>query len=225
MTTFDLTRTLRQIVPFTEAPAALLEELAQQAACQTFAQDSILFLQDGPCAGLWIIESGSVKIARLTSDGGEYIMHLLGPGDSFNEIAAFDGGPNPATVTALSLLTCWYIPCEVLRSQLESNAWLARSVTYFLAGRVRELIGQIEGLALYSVTARLARFLLRQAETPSLSGPGITRAAIAAHLATTPETISRLLTKLQDARAIRFDRHRIYIVNETLMRTIAGQVE
>jgi len=63
--------------------------------------------------------------------------------------------------------------------------------------------------------------LLAQAENPSLSGPGVTRAAIAAHLATTPETISRALAKLQEAGAIRFDRHRIIITNGELLRSMA----
>jgi CRP-like cAMP-binding protein len=74
---------------------------------------------------------------------------------------------------------------------------------------------------LYSVPARLARFLLSQSEAPALEGPGITRTAIASHLATTPETISRTLRMLEDAGAIRFDRHQILIVNEALLRDLA----
>ena len=53
----------------------------------------------------------------------------------------------------------------------------------------------------------------------SLSGRRDPR-AIAAHLAT-PETISRALGKLQDAGAIRFDRHRIIITNGDLLRSMA----
>ena len=51
--------------------------------------------------------------------------------------------------------------------------------------------------------------------------PKPARAAIAGHLNTTPETISRVLVKLQDAGAIRFDRHRILITDRDLLRSIA----
>jgi CRP-like cAMP-binding protein len=74
---------------------------------------------------------------------------------------------------------------------------------------------------MYSVTVRLARFLLLQSEDPSLSGPGVTRTTIAAHLATTPQTISVALRELESTGAIEFDRHRIVILDETLLRDIA----
>ena len=53
------------------------------------------------------------------------------------------------------------------------------------------------------------------------SESGVTRAAIAAHLATSPETISRSLRALEEAGAIRFDRHRIIIVDSDLLQSIA----
>ena len=45
--------------------------------------------------------------------------------------------------------------------------------------------------------------------------------AIAAHLATTPETVTRSLTRLQEMDCIRFDRHRIIITDETRLRALA----
>jgi CRP/FNR family transcriptional regulator len=80
-----------------------------------------------------------------------------------------------------------------------------------LVERVRQLVGRVEDLALRPVTARLAHFLLQQVENPTLDHPAITRALIAQHLATTPESISRSLRVLEEAGAIRFDRHHIII--------------
>jgi CRP-like cAMP-binding protein len=95
------------------------------------------------------------------------------------------------------------------------------NVIRLLAVRVRSLVSQIEDLALYSVIVRLSRFLLKQSEDPSLSGPGITRTAIAGHINTTPQTISNVLHSLEEMGAIQFDRHRIVILNENLLRSIA----
>ncbi|MBZ0295903.1 MAG: Crp/Fnr family transcriptional regulator, partial [Anaerolineae bacterium] len=117
----------------------------------------------------------------------------------------------------------WLIPSETLTYVLTHNAQVALNVIRLLAMRVRSLVGQIEDLALYSVIVRLARFLLKQAEDPSLSGPGVTRTAIAAHINTTPQTISNVLHSLEEAGAIQFDRHRIIIVNERILRSIAMQ--
>jgi len=186
-----------------------------------FGVDEIIFLQDDQSAGLWIIDQGSVKISKLSASGDEFILHLLGSGDTFNDIAAFDGRPNPANATALSDVTCWVLPSAVLHEQLVAFPEMGVSVIEAFARRIRGATTQLENLALYSVTIRLARFLLEQAENPSLTEPGVTRAAIASHLATTPETISRLLARLQDSGAIRFDRHRILIVDPRILRSIA----
>jgi CRP-like cAMP-binding protein len=115
----------------------------------------------------------------------------------------------------------WLVPIDIITHILTHNPQVALNVIRLLAKRVRSLVGQIEDLALHSVVVRLARFLLKQLDDPSLSGPGVTRTAIAAHLNTTPQTISVALRELETAGAIEFDRHWITIMNETQLRTIA----
>ena len=210
-------------VPYFEGAApARLRALAAQARRFRVSPDETIFLEGEPAAGMWVIEQGSVKIFKINLDGDEHILHLLGAGNTFNEIASLDGGPNPANAAALSPVSGWLIPTDGIRALLAADGELALRVIGLLAGRVRALVGQIEDLALYSVSIRLARFLLKQAEDPALSGPGVTRASIAAHLATTPESISRSLRSLEESGAIRFDRHQIIVVDETLLRTIAA---
>ena len=62
-----------------------------------------------PALGLWLIATGSVKIFKINLDGGEHILHLLGAGNTFNDIAALDGGANPAHAAALSETSVWLI--------------------------------------------------------------------------------------------------------------------
>jgi CRP/FNR family transcriptional regulator len=199
-----------------------LAYIAANSLLRAFSANQVIFLEGEPAEGLWIVEQGSVKIFKLHPDGGEHILHLRGPGKSFNDIAALDGGANPANASALSAdAQVWLIPTAVIQHVLAHNAQMALNVIRLLAVRVRSLVEQIEDLTLYSVMVRLARFLLRQADDPSLSGPGVTRTAIAAHINTTPQTISNMLHLLEDAGAIEFDRHRIVIINERVLRSIA----
>ncbi|GAB4476138.1 MAG: Crp/Fnr family transcriptional regulator [Anaerolineae bacterium] len=217
----SITHLLADYPCFSALEPEQVEAIAGQAVRHLFEPEQIIFLEGDPSAGLWFIEQGTVKIYKLNPEGVEHILHLLGVGDTFNDIAALDGSPNPANAAALSISTCWVVPYDVMRGALERYPRMALAAIHLLTGRVRQLAGQIEDLALYSVTARLARFLLSQAEDPALRGPGVTRAAIAAHLATTPETISRVLARLQEAGAIRFDRHRILITDADILRSIA----
>jgi CRP/FNR family transcriptional regulator len=218
---FSLAARLATLPYFSALDLADLAALAGQAACRHFAAGEMLFGQDEPSAGLWIVETGRVKIFRLSPAGREYVLRLPGPGDSFNDIPALDGGPNAASAIALTDTVAWVLSSAVLRAELERRPGLALSALSILTARIRDLVQQAEDLALYSVPARLARFLLRQLEDKAADDPVITRATIAAHLATTPETVSRALRMLEEIGAIRFDRQHIIILREDLLRAIA----
>lgn len=213
---------LRTLPYFDACPPATLDLLAEQAVKRHFASGEAIFHEGDPALGLWLIERGSVKIFKISLDGIEYILHLLGDGNTFNDIAALDGGANPAHAAALSDTSVWLISVESLDAALAADPVLALRVIQLLASRVRGLVHRMEDLTLYGVVVRLARFLLQQADNPALSAPGVTRAAIAAYLATTPETISRALRTLEESGAIKFDRHRIIIVREDLLRELAA---
>jgi CRP-like cAMP-binding protein len=218
---FSLAERLASLPYFRAMSPDRLAALAGRAICHHFAAQEMILVQGEQTSGLWVVEEGRVKIFRLSPDGREHILLLVGSGESFNDIPALDGGPNPANAVALSEVTAWTLPSEVLLAELRADPDLALAVISILSQRMRGLVQQIEDLALCSVTARLARFLLKQMTDASLSGPGVTRATIAAHLATTPETVSRALRTLEEIGALRFDRQRIVIVREDLLRSVA----
>jgi len=219
----ELVQELCRVRYFREVARGRLESLAKAARCYAFAPGEIIFMEGAPCAGLWIISSGRVKIFKLSPEGNEHILHLVGPGDSCNDIAALDGGPNPASAATLSDVIACCLPHAALREAIMAEPLLAMTVIEVLTGRTRELVQQVEDLALHSVTTRLARFLLKQLENPALSGPSVTRAAIAAHLAITPETLSRTLSALERAGVITTDRSTIRVLREDLLHVLAMQ--
>lgn len=212
---------LRRSPYFTTIKEAALANLARQAVQRTFSSGEMIFGEGQPSAGLWIVEDGRVKAYKLSPDGQEFIMRFFGPGDTFNDLAALDGAPNPTNTSALTAVAAWVIPTAVFSAALAADPDLARGVLQGLTGRVRHLVGQVEDLALRPATARLARFLLEQVQDPALAHPAVTRALIANHLATTPETVSRSLRVLEAEGAIRFDRHRILILAPDKLRELA----
>lgn len=209
---------LRQLPYFAHAAESALNELARQAVYNTFSPNEMIFLEGEPSAGLWIVENGRIKAYKISPDGHEYILRFFGPGDTFNDLAALDGAPNAVSTMTVTDVSAWVINTSVLSRALQVDHDLALAVIQGLTGRVRFVVSRMEDLALRSVTARLAHFLLNQIENPSLKDPSITRSLIANHLATTPESISRSLNVLEEAGAIRFDRHRIIVTQLEILR-------
>ena len=102
---------------------------------------------------------------------------------------------------------------EALRVDHELS-WLLYKVWWV----VRHLVGRIEDLALRPVTARLAHFLLEQVENPTLAHSCRDARAHCQPSGYYPESISRSLRVLEEAGAIRFDRHRIIIIQPDTLR-------
>lgn len=198
-------------------------QLTTAARLSVFQAEETVQVEGETAVGIWWIESGTVKIYKSNIEGSEQILHIAGTGETFNDVAVYDNGGNPATVATMTSAKIWLLPSETIHDLLTKNNAFAQAIIQSMAQRVRVFARQIEDLTLYSVTARLARFLLQEADNPAFAEAGVTRKAIASYLATTPESVSRTLRLFQDAGAIRFDRYRIMVVNPTLLRKI-GQV-
>src|SRR5579864_374602 len=206
-----ITTFLRQVPYFVYLSDEHLTALAQWAVRRSFASDEIIFTEGERSTGLWILEAGIVKVYKLATNGDEYVLRLVAAGDAINDVAVLDGGANLANASAVSDVSAWVIPTIMFRQILDTDCTMALAVIQGLAGRVRQLVFQLEDLALRSVTGRLARFLLEQVENPALTSPDITWMLIASYLATTPETVSRSLHSLAEMGAIQFDHHRIIL--------------
>ncbi|MFW6183211.1 MAG: Crp/Fnr family transcriptional regulator, partial [Chloroflexota bacterium] len=112
---FSIPAFLQEQPYFSSVAADRLTPLAQQAVQRRLSADEVLFLEGEPSAGLWLIEQGRVKVYKITAEGREHVLHLLGPGDTFNDIPALDGSPNVASAMTLTDALLWVVPTAVLQ--------------------------------------------------------------------------------------------------------------
>ncbi len=202
---------LRRLPYFASLDEATLQAIAACALRRTYRAGEVVLLAGEPCAGLFVVQSGRLKIIRTSLEGREQIVHFAGPGESFNDVPVFDGGPNPATVLAIEDSAVLIIESLTMSDLFDRYPQLARMVVRALAARCRQLIAMIEDLSLRSVTARLAGLLLNQAACPE--SPMLTRAQMAARLGTVREMISRSLRELERDGLVRLDRSNIVIAD------------
>lgn len=197
-----------------------LQKLTRSAVRRVYSAGSILFVEGDPVVGFYLIESGYVKISRLSQDGREHILLLLGVGDFFNEVAALDGGPNPATATAHSDVVVYCILRDELRQTVTQHPDLAWAMIEGLAQRARHLVGMVQDLSMRSVKGRLARLLIQQAEANESDAVPrmLTQEEMASRLGTVREMVGRALRSLAVDGIIEFDRHRIVVLDVERLR-------
>lgn len=187
-----------------------LKKLVRTLIERTYDKDEIVFLEGEPSQGLYIVREGMVKVYKLSSEGREQILAFSGAGRSFNEVAVFDGGPNPANVSASEPTTVWIVPRTAIINLIEQNPQVALAIIQNLGTRLRHLVGLVEDLSLRQVTARLAKLLL---ETASQQEHVLTQQEMAARLGTVREMIGRSLRQLEARGFISIEHGRIVIVD------------
>jgi len=204
---------LRAVSYFARLDAAALEEVSRSAVSRNYYRGAVLFLEGDPCSGMFIVDEGRVKLYKLSVEGREQVVKLMGPGESFNEVAVLDGGPNPVSAMAVRKSRVWVIDRSTMVQLLARYPALSLAVIESLAAHARHLLSLVEDLSLRTVGARLAKLLIAQAEGRGEAPRRLTQEEMAAQLGTVREMVSRGLRNLEEEGIIRFDRHRIVILD------------
>jgi len=209
---------LRAIPYFARLEGEALAAVTQVAVQRVYKRGQLILMEGEPCAGLFVVGSGWVKVFKVSPEGREQVLQVLGPGQSFNEVAVLDGGPNPASVIALEPTTLWVVDRTSMMRLLPRHPSLAMAVIENLAAKTRHLVSLVEDLSFRSVTARLARLLLERAldseENAKLARHRwMTQEEMASQLGTVREMVGRSLHLLEDEGLIKIDRHRIVLLD------------
>lgn len=212
-------QTLRNNRYFSTLDLDFLESLASHTSLRSYKRGEIIFWQGDPCAGLYIIRQGSVKLFKLAPNGRELIMNVYEEGDSFNEVPVFDEGKNPINVATLEDSEIWLVEAQAIQRLVNEKPELAHAVIRNLCSNLRMLVGIVEELSLLQVTNRLARLLSRLPQE-QLDGPAaqrLTQDQLAARLGTVREVVARSLRELERSGAIQVAGRRISVMDERIL--------
>lgn len=145
---------------FDSFPDDSLSELAAQAVIRAASEKEVIFEKGKPGNEMFAIFQGRVKISTFAEDGKEVIFAILESGDFFGETALLDGYPRSATCTAIEDSKLVVIKRLSFIPFLKNHPSLAIHLLSLLSKRLREADRQMEDIAFFQITVRLARKLL-----------------------------------------------------------------
>lgn len=193
-------------------------QLLRYVVARSYAPGEIVFSEDEPCVGLYVVESGCVRIFKSSTGGREQVLSIEGPGGSVAELPVFDGGNYPASVAATEDTVLLFVPKLDFHALCLAHPQVALKVLKVLGGRLRRLVGIIEELSFTTVRSRLGGYLLRLAQKEGKRlGDGVqvelptNNQELAAQIGTVRELVSRNLSRLQAAGVIRIDGRTVLI--------------
>ena len=216
---------LRQIPLFTSLSKEELRHVAALTVERHYDRGNIILLEGDMGGALHYVRSGLVKVYKTSPAGKDQVLRLIASGNTFNDVPALDGGPNPASASALEPSTIYVIQRAELRKLILTRPEVAEAVVKTLANALRHLVSLVEDLSLRHVTARVAKILLDQ-EASAREGQQVyrlTQREMAALAGTAREVVGRALKELEAAGAIEMRQGRAVVVNHERLRMLSSE--
>lgn len=196
----------------------LRRQLARYLHRRTAEIGEALFWQGDPASGIWLVESGAIRVYTADAEGREQTLQIVRSGESLNEVPFFDRQPEPATALVVEAGVLQLLPIERRDEVLREVPALAAAAAASFATRLRQTVALVEDLRFHQVAGRVARVLLQRVEPHPGVGAGsgartLTQREIAEMAGTSREVVARALRELEQRRLIRIERGRIVLLD------------
>lgn len=207
-----------------ELTAAQQQEVLQRADVIRLDRQQPLFRMGDPATHFFLCRSGQLKLYRITANGNEKIIGLVNPGSSFAEAAAFmPRRTYPVSCTALRASELVRFNTEHLVGLLRESPDSCIRLLGVISGRLWNRVADIEALSLQNSQLRIVNYLLRlhrEAADGIIELP-TSKKYVASLLAVQPETLSRVLTRLQQEAIVTMTHRHLEILDPARLSAIA----
>jgi CRP/FNR family transcriptional regulator len=190
------------------------------------AAGTVLFRKGEAADGLWAVKEGVVHIVRHGTEGRDIVLEVVPAGELFGAVVALNDKPYPADAIAVEPSVIWRLPAALARDLCNAHPTLRSAILDQVATRLHGAHERLRSIALERVEQRLARMLLTLADKIGVHATeevrlNVTRQEIADMIGTTVETVIRITSKLQQAKAIGSSRHEIRLLDLEALRKVA----
>ena len=216
---------LRKVPIFSDLSDSDLKKISEKMISRLYEKGKMILLEQSQGETFFIIISGVVKVTRLSDDGREVILAILGESDFFGEMSLLDGEGRSANIVAneesevVTLSRSDFLDC------LQKYPKIAIALLEELAVRLRKSDQHIESLSLSDSEQRIGVTLIRLAEELGTIKQGDVNVKnlpyqqdIANMAGTSRETVSRTLKLLETKNLLKRDGRNLTIYKFDLYR-------
>lgn len=185
-----------------------------------YKRDQVIFYADNDPLGLFFVQSGLVKLERISEDGTAHTLRIVGPGGILGYRSLFANEPYHATALAVDDVELCFVPKAEILAVFNSHPEVALRLLNHLAKDLRlaeqRWMGQMDKGAPERVAEALI-FLQDHFQSQTW-----TRREIAEWAGTTPETVMRTLAQFEKESLIDQSGRQILILNKQLLKSKAN---
>jgi len=196
-----------------------LDRVRKHSHITDMVEGESLFFQGDEVSCFYLLQSGRIKLYRVSPEGNEKVVEIVEPGVAFAEALMFLDKPNyPVTATAIAPSRVIGINCREFKAMLSESVDTCFLLLGEMSFRLRSLIREIDTLSLDTGTVRTVSYLLSQAPEDSDSYQlQVAKSVIASRLSVKPETFSRILKNLHEQNIVTIEGRNVTIHDRDAM--------
>jgi CRP/FNR family transcriptional regulator, cyclic AMP receptor protein len=198
-----------------------VDETAHIFTTVLYPAKTAIFEQGDPTRLVYLVKRGNIRISRITPDGKEITVAILGAGDIFGEETLFAKGQRTTVASTIGEALVCTARADDLFELLSRDPELALNVAKIVHDRLDDASATIEDLAYAKVADRLINLFERLAAEHGVETPEgtridvrLTHADIASLIGSTRETVTVELANLARDGRLRSDHGTFTLIRE-----------
>ncbi|MBV1913628.1 MAG: Crp/Fnr family transcriptional regulator [Cycloclasticus sp.] len=214
---------LRQHLLFASLNDQQFSQVEASSSNKELTEGSHLFHQQQAANYFYYLQSGDIKLYRLSPNGEEKVIELIQPGQTFAEAVMFMQTQHyPVHAQAITDCQLVQIKMDSFRQLLDQSPETCMKILAKMSQRLHGSIQEIDQLTLQNATMRVIQFMLQGISSDSQSPCEIQwaapKATLASRLSVRPETFSRILKQLSHEGLIQVQGKTISILDLGALR-------
>ena len=174
------------------------------------------------CSGLLLVKTGQLRAYSLSDEGREITLYRLFDRDIciLSASCIMRSIQFEIMIVAEKDSQLLFLPPHIFKQLMEQSAPVANFTNELMATRFSEVMWLMEQIMWKSMDKRLAAFLLEETAIEGTDTLKITHEAIANHIGTHREVITRMLRYFQSEGIVQLTRGTVQIINAGKLREL-----
>lgn len=198
-----------------------MQEMDGHTVMHEVPEKQVIYLSDDEANHVYILKKGKVKISRLSEDGKEVILGILGPGEVFGELSLIDQGRrDEIAIVTENALVC-KIRTDHFEKMMQQNMALNFQVTKFIGLRLKKIQNRLGNIIFKTSEQRIRSFIREMAYDfgRKISGENsqweikirLTHQEVGKLTAASRQTVTTVFNDLEKNNIISYSRNRILV--------------
>ncbi len=216
---------LETYLPFwRQLTAEQQRQLLETAVLCEVPAGTVLHSGTGDCLGMLVVRTGMLRVFLLSDEGREITLYRLLPYDVclLSASCMLNSLDRDVLIAAAEPTDFWQLPAPVCSRLTTESAAFAHYTSELMASRFSDVLWLLEQVLSRRMDARVAGFLLEEADRTGSETLLVTHETIARHLGSAREVVTRMLRYLQSEGLLTLSRGGITLADRTALAALAG---